>query len=297
MAIKIYTKEFSELLPKVFAVKQHFLGTFGGSLQVTAGIEQKEKFMELKVSDTDVVVQNYSTDANTGFGSGTGKTLRFGERKEIKSIDVQVEYEAPLAIHEGVDDMTVNDDAEQVIEERAALHGKWIFAVVRDDNYQEVTTAEVETINSHIEGLIKFANTIKTKEQKELEEAEKNYDETLKVIYNKTTLEERLKMINVLKRWREGEAVKKGDERTYNDILFIAKKDHICSYETIPINDVEFWRKAVPTAEIPEDYNHEKKYKINDKCTFNGHIWSSLVEQEGQSPFASPTTWEDEGEF
>lgn len=127
MAIKIYTKEFSELLPKVFAIKQHFLGTFGGSLQVTAGIEQKEKFMELKVSDTDVVVQSYSTDANTGFGSGTGKTSRFGERKEIKSIDVQVEYEAPLAIHEGVDDMTVNDDAEQVIEERAALHAEaWI---------------------------------------------------------------------------------------------------------------------------------------------------------------------------
>lgn len=125
--IKIFSKEYAGLLADVFKKEQHFLRTFGGKLQVVDGITNKDKFLELKISDTDVVVQKYSTEENVGFGTGTGSTSRFGNRKEIKSVDAQVEYEAPLAIHEGVDNMTVNDNADQVIQERAALHAEaWV---------------------------------------------------------------------------------------------------------------------------------------------------------------------------
>lgn len=127
MAIKIYTKQYAGLLQNIFEVKQNFMRTFGGTLQVKDGITNKDTFIDLKVSDTDVVVQDYSTDANTGFGTGTGKSNRFGERKEIKSVDAQVPYEKPLAIHEGVDNMTVNDNANEIITERASLHAEaWI---------------------------------------------------------------------------------------------------------------------------------------------------------------------------
>ncbi|MFL8888688.1 capsid protein [Helcococcus kunzii] len=127
MAVKIYTKQYAGMLPDVFAKKQHFLRTFGGTVQVVDGITNKENFMDLKVSDTDVVIQKYSTDANVGFGTGTGKSSRFGERKEIKSIDEQVKYDEPLTIHEGIDDVTVNDNADQVISERAGLHAEaWV---------------------------------------------------------------------------------------------------------------------------------------------------------------------------
>lgn len=130
MAIKIYTKEFAGALENVFSVRQHFLNTFGGALQVKDGITNKDEFLELKVSDTDVTVQNYNMGENIGFGTGTGNSTRFGERKEIKSVDVQVPYEAPLAIHEGVDNMTVNDNADEVVAERAALHAEaWIEQV------------------------------------------------------------------------------------------------------------------------------------------------------------------------
>lgn len=125
--IKIFNKEYAGLLADVFKKEQHFLRTFGGKLQVVDGITNKDKFLELKISDTDVVVQKYDTGENVGFGTGTGSTSRFGNRKEIKSVDAQVEYEAPLAIHEGVDNMTVNDNADQVIQERAALHAEaWV---------------------------------------------------------------------------------------------------------------------------------------------------------------------------
>lgn len=127
MAIKIYTKEFAGALQNVFSVRQHFLNTFGGYLQVKDGITNKDKFLELKVSDTDVVVQKYDMGENVAFGTGTGTSNRFGQRKEVKSVDKQVTYEEPLAIHEGVDNLTVNDNAEEVIQERAPLHAEaWV---------------------------------------------------------------------------------------------------------------------------------------------------------------------------
>lgn len=124
MATKFYTSQYAGLLKDVFKKKQHFLNTFGGKLQVKDGITNKDKFMTLKISDTDVVIQKYDTGENVAFGTGTGNSNRFGNRKEIKSIDMDVEYEAPLAIHEGVDGFTVNDNADQVIDERSGLHAE-----------------------------------------------------------------------------------------------------------------------------------------------------------------------------
>lgn len=122
MAIKIYTKEYAGMLQDIFEKKAYFMRAFGGALQTKDRVKDNENFLELKTSDTDVVIQAYSTDANVGFGTGTGKSIRFGERKEIKSVDTQVPYEAPLAIHEGIDDFTVNDMPDQVVAERLALH-------------------------------------------------------------------------------------------------------------------------------------------------------------------------------
>ena len=122
MAIKIYTKEYAGMLQDIFEKKAYFMRAFGGALQTKDGVKDNENFLELKTSDTDVVIQTYSTDANVGFGTGTGNTTRFGARKEIKSVDTQVPYEAPMAIHEGIDDFTVNDIPAQVVAERLALH-------------------------------------------------------------------------------------------------------------------------------------------------------------------------------
>ena len=121
MAIKIWTKQFAKLLPNIFAKKSYFLRAFG-DLQTISGAEADGNFLDLKISDTDVVIQSYNTGANVGFGTGTGSTTRFGNRKEIKSTDVQVPFDDPVAIHEGIDRFTVNDLPEQVLAERLALH-------------------------------------------------------------------------------------------------------------------------------------------------------------------------------
>lgn len=150
MAIKYYTKQYAGILPNLFAKKAAFLRAFGGTLQVKDGISQKDTFMEMKTTDTDVVIQEYSTDANVGFGTGTGNTSRFGPRKEVKSVDVSVGYEAPLAINEGIDDFTVNDIPSQVVAERLALHGvAWaqhvdgLLGKAISDNASETLTGDL----------------------------------------------------------------------------------------------------------------------------------------------------------
>lgn len=160
MAIKVFTRQYAGLLQDIFEKKQLFLRTFGGSLQVKDGITNKDTFIDLKVSDTDVVIQKYDTGENVAFGTGTGNSNRFGTRKEIKSVDMQVQYEAPLAIHEGVDNFTVNDNADQVIQERAALHAEaWVEQIngmlskALSDNASKTLTGNLDE-----DGIVKTFN-------------------------------------------------------------------------------------------------------------------------------------------
>lgn len=124
MPERYYTNQYAGLLGDVFKKKQHFLNTFGGALQTKDGETFNDEFLKLKISDTDVVIQKYDMGENVGFGTGTGNSSRFGNRQEIKVIDKTIPYEAPLAIHEGVDRMTVNANADQIVDERAGLHAE-----------------------------------------------------------------------------------------------------------------------------------------------------------------------------
>lgn len=117
MAIKIYTTDYAQTLPSLFEKKSAYLRAFGGAIQTIVGAEAQGDYLKVKVTDTDTVIQAYSTDPNVGFGTGTGNSSRFGPRRENKSIDVQVAFDSPLAIHEGVDAFTVNDIPDQVVAE------------------------------------------------------------------------------------------------------------------------------------------------------------------------------------
>ena len=150
MAIKLYTKQYAGIVPDLFESRTHFLRSFGGTVQVHSDAEYNDKFLTLKTTDTDVTIQAYSTDANVGFGTGTGSTSRFGERHEVKSVDTTVEWETPLAIHDGIDRFTVNDIPEQVVAERLALHGAaWaehvdgMLGKALSDNASETLTGEL----------------------------------------------------------------------------------------------------------------------------------------------------------
>ncbi|MER2001231.1 MAG: capsid protein [Carnobacterium inhibens] len=118
MAIKLYTSEYMSLFQNIFAKRARFLRSFGGSIQVTDGVKDTDNFLHLKTTDSEVVIQTYNTGADVAFGTGTGNTSRFGPRKEIKAVDTTVPYDGALSIHEGVDNVTVNDIPDQVVAER-----------------------------------------------------------------------------------------------------------------------------------------------------------------------------------
>ena len=150
MAIKLYTKQYSGMVPDLFESRTHFLRSFGGTVQVHADAEYNDKFLTLKTTDTDVTIQAYNTDADVAFGTGTGNSNRFGPRHEVKSVDTTVEWETPLAIHDGIDRFTVNDIPEQVVAERLALHGAaWaehvdgLLAKALSDNASETLEGEL----------------------------------------------------------------------------------------------------------------------------------------------------------
>ena len=168
MAIKLYTKQYAGIVPDLFESRTHFLRSFGGTVQVHADAEYNDKFLTLKTTDTDVTIQAYSTDENVGFGTGTGSTSRFGERHEVKSVDTTVEWETPLAIHDGIDRFTVNDIPEQVVAERLALHGAaWaehvdgMLGKALSDNASETLTGELTeegVIQAFADARKKFVN-------------------------------------------------------------------------------------------------------------------------------------------
>ena len=165
MAIKLYTKQYSGMVPDLFESRTHFLRSFGGTVQVHADAEYNDKFLTLKTTDTDVTIQAYNTDADVAFGTGTGNSNRFGPRHEVKSVDTTVEWETPLAIHDGIDRFTVNDIPEQVVAERLALHGAaWaehvdgLLGKALSDNASETLTGELTE-----EGVVQaFADARKT---------------------------------------------------------------------------------------------------------------------------------------
>lgn len=150
MSTKIYTKNYMAMLAKITESRSRFLRSFGGQIQIYDGVADSDTMLHLKVNNTKAVIKNYDKGENVGFGTGTGSTNRFGQRLEIKSIDLTVPYEAPIAIHEGIDNVTVNDVPDKVVaerlEENALAQTEYInelLAKALSDNASETLTGQM----------------------------------------------------------------------------------------------------------------------------------------------------------
>lgn len=123
LSARVYTKEFAELVASIYATEALFVEVFG-AFETKDGIAHNATAFSLKTSDIPVTVGTYSKNANVGMGTGTGSTSRFGNRTEIIYTDVDVEYSADWAIHEGIDRHTVNADLEGAVADRLELQAK-----------------------------------------------------------------------------------------------------------------------------------------------------------------------------
>lgn len=142
LGARSYQQQFKQMLEVVFKKQAYFADFFGGGIEALDGITHNQTAFSVKTSDIPVVVGTaYNKDANTAFGTGTGKSTRFGNRTEIIYTDTPVPYTWEWTWHEGIDKHTVNNSMEAAIADRTELqaqakvqrfdsqHGKFIASV------------------------------------------------------------------------------------------------------------------------------------------------------------------------
>lgn len=123
-SVRSYQKDFKQLLPAVIKKQTYFSDFFGG-IEALDGVQHNDVAFYVKTSDIPVVVGTaYNKDPNVGFGTGTSKSSRFGERKEIIYTDMAVPYTWEYTWHEGIDRWTVNNNMEAAMADRIDLQAQ-----------------------------------------------------------------------------------------------------------------------------------------------------------------------------
>jgi len=118
-----YTKEYQRLLTAIFNATNAW-GEALQPIQVLDGVRENETAFSVKTNNTPVVIGTYDTGANVAFGTGTGNSNRFGNRTEIRYVNTNVPYDYTLAIHEGLDSFTVNEELDIAVAERLEVQSQ-----------------------------------------------------------------------------------------------------------------------------------------------------------------------------
>lgn len=122
--VRRYETKYRDMLSTVFGVRAAFTGALS-AIQVLDGVQENAKAFSVKTNDTPVVIGEYKTGATDGgFGDGSGANSRFGDLKEIKYQNTDVEYDYTLSIHEGLDRYTVNNDLDAAVADRLKLQSE-----------------------------------------------------------------------------------------------------------------------------------------------------------------------------
>jgi len=151
LPVRVYTPQYTKVLSTIFGVQKAFAGALA-PIQTLDGVQHNTKAFMVKTNNTPVVVGTYNADSTKVFGAGTGLGSRFGELKEVVYQDAEVNYDYTLAIHEGIDRYTVNNDLNAAVADRLRLHSE----------------AQTRAINKRI-GKFLSANAGETKELAKLD--------------------------------------------------------------------------------------------------------------------------------
>lgn len=123
LPVRSYIPQYRNILSTVFEARKAFSGAFA-PIQTLDGVQHNATAFTVKTNTTPVVIGEYSIDPNVAFGSGTAKSTRFGEMTEVIYQDTDVPYRYDLAIHEGIDRHTVNNDLNSAIADRFKLQSE-----------------------------------------------------------------------------------------------------------------------------------------------------------------------------
>lgn len=143
-----YEKQFKDFLEAVFGHRAYFRDFFGGGIETLDGVANNATAFSVKTNDMPVVIGTYSKDKDTAFGTGTSKSNRFGERKEVIYKDTDVPYTWGWAYHEGIDIHTVNMDPDAAIADRLDLQANAKLEDFNGNHSKFVSASAGETIDA-----------------------------------------------------------------------------------------------------------------------------------------------------
>lgn len=159
--------------------------------------------------------------------------------------------------------------------------------IAKKDNGNEVEGTlkleDIKTLNDKIESLISTEEAVKNFINEKIKE-------DLKIKTNDVA-----KLKKLLEKWIIDKFYLKGDIILYNEDIYECLENHQSNLETIPSIDNKTW-KAIKTNKkiLYETFNHERKYKKGDKCSFNQKNYELIIDTlEGYSPFSSPMAWKE----
>lgn len=123
LPVRQYVIQYRQMLTTIFGVQKAFAGAVA-PVQTLDGVQSNTKAFMVKTNNTPVVIGTYNADSTKVFGTGTGTGSRFGELKEVVYGDTEANYDYTLAIHEGIDRYTVNNDLNAAVADRLRLHSE-----------------------------------------------------------------------------------------------------------------------------------------------------------------------------
>lgn len=156
MGKRLYGDKLIDVLDAVFEQQSYFSDFFGGGVESIDGVADGDTAFKVKGTDMPVVINEYSTDADVAFGTGTSMSNRFGELQEVIYETIDVPYTWPWSFNEGLDVSTVNMSMDEAVADRLvvqsqtllgkfnAKHGEFIAANAGEK--LEITTVDNDSV-------------------------------------------------------------------------------------------------------------------------------------------------------
>lgn len=195
---------------------------------------------------------------------------------------------------------------------RNEIRYHWQLEVTRGKTYDTITTEDIDTVKKEIQAIAAFAMGLKTEEEKQAEESNKLMKRQLQVLNATLTPEEKIAHKSIYPLYEDGATysakmanpyVVYPDYETGTLYKVIAKDPFVAQSAWVPDRAISlFTPVGVPDEIYPfgEGENGSIRnlsvnpYKLNDKITYNGYIWSSIIDNNVWSPKDYPQGWERE---
>lgn len=177
----------------------------------------------------------------------------------------------------------ITEEKAQIVQEKQA--------VIVEKEQLAVAKAQVETEKAQV--IEEKAQVIAEKEQ--IEQTAATYKTFL--LQTELTIEQMLALIDIFPTWIENTYYEMGTKVKYNGKLYKVIQGHSSQADWTPETAASLFVEIVPPEVIPEwrqPMGAHDAYIIGDKVTFEGSIYTSLVDGNVWSPIANPAAWEME---